>query len=111
MVKVIEKAPQTTAAAAKPQTKPSAAPQTEQQAEKRFNMKVQFVNTNHTTKFSMTVGEIYIRKDGQATAYAVGTKEPFASREEATRYVMDKIAEFCEYNGFGVEFKDATPTE
>lgn len=76
---------------------------------KKFNLKVQFVNTNHTTKFSMTVGEIYLRKDSQATAYAVGTKEPFASREEATQYVMDKITEFCEYNGFGVEFKDATP--
>ena len=78
---------------------------------KQFNLKVQFVNTNHTTKFNMTVGEIYVRKDGQATAYAVGNKEPFESREEAMTYVMDKITEFCEVNGFGVEFKDVTPVE
>lgn len=79
------------------------------QTQKRFNMKVQFVNTEHTTKFNMTVGEIYIRKDGVATAYAVGNKELFASREDAIGYIREKIAEFCDTNGFGVEFKDATP--
>lgn len=77
---------------------------------KKFNLKVQFVNTEHTTKFQMTVGEVYLRKDGAATAYAVGYKEPFKDRESAIGYVRDVIAQFCEANGFGVEFKDATPT-
>ena len=77
--------------------------------DKLFSLKVQFVNTEHTTKFNMTVGEIYLRRDGQATAYAVGYKEPFATREDAIEYVRDVIEKFCEANGFGVEFKDVTP--
>ena len=109
MVKVIEKAQQTTAKVQATTNTQGATPPTA--TEKRFNMKVQFVNTEHTTKFNMSVGEIYLRKDGQATAYAVGNKTQFTSREEAMQYVRDKISEFCEYNGFGVEFKDATPAE
>lgn len=80
--------------------------------ENKFALKVTQVNTEHTTKFNMTIGEIYLRKTG-ATGYSLGHKENYESREDAEATIKDLIREFCTANGFDVEFKveEATATE
>lgn len=72
--------------------------------EKRFTLKVEQVDTEHTTKFNMTVGEIYLRKTA-ATGYAMGSKENYESREDAIETLKDLITGFFGRNGFDVEFK------
>lgn len=69
----------------------------------KFTLKIAQVDTDHTTKFNMTVGEIYQRKNG-AAGYAIGNKDNYESREDATETVKDLLREFFSANGFNVEF-------
>lgn len=73
--------------------------------DKKFTLKVEQVNTEHTTKFNMTVGEIYLRKSGESTGYAMGNKETYESREDAIETIKDLIKAFFGREGFDVEFK------
>lgn len=73
--------------------------------EKTFTLKVEQVNTDHTTKFYLTAGEIYLRKSGEASGYAMGHKETYESREDAVETIKDLIREHFRREGFDVEFK------
>lgn len=73
----------------------------------KFTLKVSQVDTNHTTKFYMTVGELYLRASGEATGYSLGSKETYESREDAAETIKDLIRAFFGENGFDVEFTKA----
>lgn len=71
---------------------------------RKFTLKVSQADTTHTTKFYMAVGEIYLRKTGDAAGYSLGHKENYESREDAIETIKGLIRKFFGSNGFDVEF-------